>query len=186
MEETKIEKTPELEKIIPDTNINNKEKEASAPDSLKQKEKMKKGYRVAHAFWILFQIASVLLFIAAVLSLLIAPAFPFIFRYIPRAPGPDAGFEALGYALEVVIYIIIGIVVGFLMIVNSFFMSTGSIVTGFIGFLISVIKRPKRKKWKAVISFGFTTIPPVVLAIIDAILIIIGVIIAIISAVSNL
>ena len=181
-----IERNAEIDEIKEKRAITTEDIEALSVEPEKKKEKTKNGSKVSHVFWILFQVFSVLAFFSAVICLLISPAFPPLFSLIPKKPGPDAGWEGLGYAIEVVLYVIFGIIVGFLMIVRSFFKSIKSIIAGFIGFLISVIKRPKGKKWKAVVSFGLTTTPPVLLAILDAILIIIGVIIAIISAVSSI
>ena len=146
--------------------------------NVKETKKRSAGYKVAHGFWIAFQVLSVILFGVAVVTLIISPIFPFITGGVLGKESADASaLEQIAYVLGTFILAILGVFVTIGMIAVSLIVNLGSIWAGGIGFLISIIARPKREKWKALVSFGATTILPLILAIVEAIIIVVAVIV---------
>ena len=146
-----------------------------------------KGYKGAHVAWLLLQILSVILFAVALVCLIISPIFPFIFGFALDPSDMNIGGSDLGGIVEgiagiftmvfaSIIMVFLGVLVTIAMIVASFFLNIGALIAGLVGFLISVIARPKGHKWKAFVFFGITNLPPAILAIIECIVcIVIGI-----------
>ncbi len=145
--------------------VNNEAETAPSP---------KKGYKVARVFWIIFQFISVVLFVVALLSLLIAPVLPFVFGTGIDSSSTDSIIEQLATGIGQVILMFLGAIAAIGMVAISFFVNLGSVGAGGIGFIISVIARPKGKKWKALLSFGISTAPPIILALIEVIILIVA------------
>lgn len=181
-----VEKAPErvAEKEAPKSEVEapkaeEPKSEVEAPQGKKEKAPIKRstGYKVAHAFWIIFQILSVVLFGIAIVALILSPIFPFISGGALGSLEDDAGaMEQIAAGIGTVILVLLGIIATVGMIAVSLIVNLGSIGAGMIGFLISIIARPGREKWKALVSFGVTTLPPVILAVVEFVMVVIAVI----------
>ena len=179
-EEVCVVKAPEKEVEAATEKTAEAVKEPDAPQQTKKKKEPKPrsaGYKVARAFWIIFQVLSVFLFGIAIVALILSPIFPFISGGALGSLEDDAGaMEQIAAGIGVVLLVILGIFATVGMILVSLIVNLGSIGAGAVGFLISIIARPGREKWKALVSFGVTTLPPVILAVVEFIMIVIAVI----------
>lgn len=178
-EEVRMVKAPEKEVEASTEKMAEAVKEAEAPQGKKEKAPIKRsaGYKVAHAFWIIFQVLSVVLFGIAIVALILSPIFPFISGGALGSLEEDAGAaEQIAAGIGTVILVLLGIIATVGMIAVSLIVNLGSIGAGAVGFLISIIARPGREKWKALVSFGVTTLPPVILAVVEFVMVVIAVI----------